>query len=602
MALKKKAGKTSRGIIASPGIAIGKAYVLNTFHLYLVRHSIKREEISRQVDRFHSAVEATREKMAKTARESVKNLAENMSYILHPQIQLLKDPTIIDATVKNIEKNLVDAEWALKDTYDKLVARFKNIQDPYFKERLRDFGAVIYKVLQTLTGKESDTLESVKDPVIVIAHDLTPFDTAQMVTNKILGFVTEVGGKTSHTGIIASSLQIPAVVGVKNITSMVESDDRIIVDGISGRVLINPSDEEFVNFNRKRVNHIYFDKELERDLALATETKDAVRLSLQANVESSNDINAAIEHGAEGIGLFRTEFLFVNGRSWPGENEQFEEYKKVALAVAPHSAVIRTLDLGGDKLPWVYKDEPEPNPALGLRAIRYCFENRHLFIAQLRAILRASHYGDIRIMYPMISSVEELRKANSILAKQKRELKREGIPFNEDIQVGMMVEVPSVAIVLDQFTRYVDFFSIGTNDLIQYLLAIDRGHEKVAHLYEPLHPAVLRMLNMIIKDANRANVPVSVCGRMGADPLYAYLLVGMGKLAHISMESHSVPKIKRFLRNISVAEAVADVEKILDMSRVRDIRRYLIKRVSPVLDDGLISEVLSEDYGRGIYR
>ncbi len=602
MALKKKTGKTARGIIASPGIAIGKAYVLNTFHLYLVKHSIEREEVSRQIDRFHSAVEVTREKMVKTAKESVKNLAENMSYILHPQIQLLKDPTIIDATVKNIEKNLVDAEWAVKDTYDKLVARFKNIQDPYFKERLRDFGAVIYKVLQTLTGKESDTLESVKDPVIVVAHDLTPFDTAQMSTNKILGFITEVGGKTSHTGIIASSLQIPAVVGVKNITSLVENDDRIIVDGISGRVLINPSDEEFVDFNRKRVNNLYFDRELERDAGLATETKDAVRLSLQANVESSNDISAAVEHGAEGIGLFRTEFLFVNGRSWPGENEQFEEYKKVAQTVAPHPAVIRTLDLGGDKMPWVYKDEPEPNPALGLRAIRYCFENRHLFSAQLRAILRASHYGDIRIMYPMISSVEELRKANSILAKQKRELKREDIPFNEDLKVGIMVEVPSVAIVLEQFAEYVDFFSIGTNDLIQYLLAIDRGHEKVAHLYEPLHPAVLSALNMIIKTANRTNVPVSVCGRMGADPLYAYLLVGMGALAHISMESHSIPKIKRFLRNISVAEAAADVKKMLGMSRVRDIRRYLIKQVSPVLDDGLISEVLSEDYGRGIYR
>ncbi len=602
MPIRKKIGKAYKGIPVSPGFAIGRAHVLNRFHLCVLKHVVGRDSVKGELERFERAVEGTRNKMLKTARESVKNLAENMSYILNPQIQLLQDPMIIGATKKMIEQEMVNAEWALQQTYNKLSAKFKNIKNSYFRERLHDLGMVINQVTQVLTGTEQETLESVEEPVIVISHDLSPFDTAQMATSKILGFVTEVGGKTSHTGIIATSLHIPALVGVKRITDIVKSGDTLIVDAVHGDLLIYPSEENFQMFNKKQQDYLSFDRKLESEVGLATETKDGIRVDLKGNIETSRDIKLAVEHGAEGIGLYRTEFLYRSGRGFPSEGEQFDEFKKVAESVAPHDAVLRTLDIGGDKMPAGYDDEPEPNPALGLRAIRYCLDNRQMFRSQLRAMLRASHYGKIKIMYPMIGSVEEIRKTKSILEKQKKELRREGIPFDENIKVGMMVEIPSTALLLDQFAPYVDFVSIGTNDLIQYLLAIDRANEKVAHLYEPLHPAVLRMLYMIIDSANRHNIPVSVCGKMSADPIYAYLLLGMGTIADLSMEPYSIPKIKSFIRNISVKEAREDLRKVLEFGRVRDIRKYLLEKVSHLLEDGLTSEVLAESYGKGIFR
>jgi len=599
MVIRGKAEKVLRGISASPGIAIGRAYVLNKFHICVVRHAIQRSDVNREIDRFTKAVETTKERMVNTAKSNIKNLADNMSYILHPQIQLLNDPTVIGAAKKMIEKDSVNAEWALQETYDRVSARFKKIKDPYFLDRLHDFELVINRVMQVLTGTEHETLESVENPVIVFSHDLSPFDTIQMATRNILGFVTEVGGKTSHTGIIATSLQIPAVVGVQKITRNVLTGETVIVDSIDGKVIIRPSQEHFETYNKRRQQYLYYDQKFDsEEIGLPAKTMDGVEVSLKGNVESTRDIEVAIEQGAKGIGLFRSEFLFINSSSFPTEDQQFFEYKKAAETVSPNNAVIRTLDIGGDKIPWSYT-ETESNPALGLRAIRYCLSNKQVFVDQVRAILRASHYGKINIMYPMISGVEELLRANQILTKIQRNLTKENIPFDKDIKVGMMVEVPSAAIALNHFAPYIDFVSIGTNDLIQYLLAVDRGNEKVASMYEPLHPAVLRTLQMVIQLANKHDIPVSICGKMSADPIYAYLLMGMGNVADLSMEAHSIPKVAKFFRKVSAKDAKNDVDAIMKLGRVKDIKKYLLKKLSVHLEEGIISEVATPDPSKG---
>lgn len=594
--------RTFRGIQVSPGISIGRAYVFNKFHICIVQHEIQKEDVKSEIERFEKALETTRDNMLETTKNSVKNVGDNLSLILNPHIQVLSDPTIIEQTKQAIKKELINAESALQKTYNKLAVRFEKIKDPYFKDRMRDIEVIINRVLNNMIGTEQESLSNLSEAAIVVAHDLTPFDTAQMASKNILGFVTEVGGKTSHTGIIASSLQIPALVGIPRITGIVKTGDKIILDGIGGQLIVNPTEEQFESYGSKRQRFLYLDRELESNADFTAKTKDGVIVNLKANIESSKDIRTALGHGAEGIGLYRTELLFMNAERFPDEDEQFEDYKKVAESIAPRAAIIRTIDVGGDKMMPNGDDGKEPNPALGLRGIRFSLRNSQLFRAQLRAILRASHYGQLKILYPMVSGLEELRKASRLMEKQKLELKAEGIPFDADIKVGIMIETPSAALMTHQFAPYVDFFSIGTNDLIQYLLAIDRCNERVAYLYQPLHPAVIRLLHIVIQAANRHGVPVSVCGKMSADPLYAYMLLGMGDIMDLSMDSHSIPKIKKFIRNISVAEAKRKMQIIMGFEKISDVRKYLIKNVSPMLMEGMLSEIMMEDYGERRYR
>lgn len=587
--------KIFKGILASSGIAFGKAFVLNRPNLSISGHSISRGDIEKEVARFDAALETTRNEMIKTLNKSVKNLSSNLQYILHPHVQLLGDPTLALQTRLNIEREMISAEGALKMTYDMLVKRFEKIKDSYIKERAHDIEIVVNKVMHQLTGTPEENLSNITEPVIVFAHDITPFDTAQMSTRHVLGFVTEKGGKTSHTGIIASSLQIPAVVGVPKILKEVEMGDKVIVDAVNAMVFIHPTDHQFTLYNRKRQQFVYHGLALEKEAKLPATTLDGVTVKIKANIESSDDIESAREHGAEGIGLYRTEFLFVRDNRLPDEEEQFEDYRKVAEKVSPHEAIIRTLDLGGDKIGNHSVEEPEDNPALGLRAIRYCLHNPAIFRSQLRAILRASAYGPLKVMYPMVSSLEELRRAESLMLRVKRDLEQEKIPYDRELKVGMMIETPSAALMTHQFAEHVDFFSIGTNDLIQYLLAIDRGNQKVANLYQPLHPAVIRLLHIVITAANQFNKPVSVCGKMSADPFYAYLLLGMGRVEDLSMECHSIPKVKKFIRQFSVEDARKSVEKVMQFSRIKDIRRHLINNVSPLMSEGLFSELMVED-------
>lgn len=580
-----------KGIVASTGIAIGKAHVLNKFHICVIRHSILKEDVKKEIARFDETLENTKSKMAEALDKNVKRPGDNINLVLHPHIQLLNDPALINQTRQTIERNRVNAEWALKRTFDKLAARFEKIKDQYFRDRLNEIEIVVNRLIQNMMGTEEENLSSLPGQVIVLAHDLTPFDTAQMNSANVLGFVTEVGGKTSHTGIIAASLHMPAVVGVNRATQIVKTGDTVILDAIAGQLLVNPAEDQFKHYNRMRLQYLYFDREMESHAREAATTKDGVVISLKANIESSDDIKTAIGYGAEGIGLFRTEYLFAKGSRFPTEEEQFAEYKKAAESIAPYDAVIRTLDLGGDKMPFVSNNDPEPNPALGLRAIRHSLRNPQLFRGQLRAILRASHYGRLKIMYPLISSVEELRKAGRFLDRQKRELAREKIPFDENIKIGMMIETPAAALMAHQYAPYVDFFSIGTNDLIQYLLAIDRGNEKVAYLYQPLHPAVIRILSIVAQAAEDRGIPVSICGQMSADPFYAFMLLGMGSISDLSMDSYSIPKLKKFIRNVSVSEAKFHMQKIMKLSRVKEIKKYMITHVSPLMEEGMISEV-----------
>lgn len=589
--------KIFKGILASPGIAIGKAYLLNRFHVAVVCRNIGKDEAFMEIDRLNAAVEKVRNEMIKSARESVGNIPANMRDIFNPHIQILEDPTLIGHARQMVEKKLVNAEYALKETFDKFVQRFENIRDGYFKDRLHEIEMVVNKLIRELLGAGvDDGVSKLDEPAVIFAHDLTPFDTAQMSAKHVLGFVTEVGGKTSHTGIIASSLNIPAVVGAVKILRSVETGDNVIVDAITGNVIIKPTDQQFQAYNQKRQHLLFLDKKLEKEAGKEARTKDGVLFRLTANIESPSDIPTASSYGAEGIGLYRTEFLFVRGNRLPDEDEQFEDYKKVAQLVAPYEAIIRTLDLGGDKMPGHMIDEPEANPALGLRAIRYCLEQPAVFRTQLRSVLRASHYGRLRVMFPMVSSLEEFIKAKAILERIKRELDKEGVPYDKNMKVGMMVETPSAALMVTQYAvNEVDFFSVGTNDLIQYLLAIDRTNQSVANLFEPLNPAVIRLLWNIIQSANRYKVPVSVCGKMSADPVYAYLLIGMGDIENLSMDSHSIPKLKGFLRDVSAEEARKHVLKVMEFDRVRDTKKYLIKNVTPMFSEGMFSELTAED-------
>ena len=590
--------KFLKGIVASTGISIGKAHVLNKFHICVIRHSILKDDVKKEIERFDETVEKTKSKMAEALNQNIKSPGDSINLVLHPHIQLLNDPALVDQTRQTIERTRVNAEWALKKTFDKLAARFEKIKDQYFRDRLNEIEVVVNRLIQNMMGTEEESLSNLPGQVIVIAHDLTPFDTAQMNAANVLGFVTEVGGKTSHTGIIAASLHIPAVVGVPKAAQIVKTGDTIILDAISGLLLAHPTEDHFKHYNRMRQQYLYFDREMESHAQEAATTIDGVVVSLKANIESSQDIEAAIGHGAEGIGLFRTEYMFAKGSRFPNEQEQFEEYKRVAEAISPNDATIRTLDFGGDKMPFLTNNDPELNPALGMRAIRHSLKNPQLFRQQLRAILRASHYGRLKIMYPLISNVEELRQAVRFLDREKRTLSREDVPFDKNIKVGMMIETPAAALMAHQYAPYVDFFSIGTNDLIQYLLAIDRGNEKVAYLYEPLHPAVIRILYIVTQAAEEHGIPLSICGQMSADPFYAFMLLGMGQISDLSMDSHSIPRLKKFIRNISVSEAKIHMQKIMSLSRVKEIRKYMITHVSPLMAEGMISEVTVGSFGK----
>ena len=592
LAGERRESVIAKGIPASPGIVIGKAYVLDRQHFCVLRTLIAGEEVEGEVERFHAAAEAALQEINVIRDGAVRELASDIPLmLLDAHAQIIRDPTMLREIEENIRGEKHNAEWAIKTVLEEYQARFSRIRDGYFRERLPDIQSAVERLQRNLLksqGAEFDLVE----PVVLVAHDLTPADTLRLDTKKVLGIAIDAGGRTSHAGILASSMDIPAVVGLKNISAMARTGDFIVVDGNTGSVILRPTNEQFVEYNSKRQKYIYYDRELHLQKDLEAKTLDGVYVRMFANIESSSDLSHLKEHGAEGVGLFRTEYLYLRNPAQPGEEEQYRDYRKVAEYLQGRVAIIRTFDLGGDKLAsFAGRLEPEPNPALGLRAIRFSLAHVGMFKTQLRAILRASAHGDIKIMYPLITTLDELLEANSILEEVKELLRKEGKPFKDPIDVGIMIETPSSVMIAPELAAHCRFFSIGTNDLIQYTMAIDRVNEWVAYLYQPLSPAILRMLRMVVAAADAAGVGLSVCGKMAGDPAYAVLLLGFGGVRELSMDPHSIPKMKKMIRSIRMEDARRIAAHAARLGSAGEVREYLSAELKPLFEMGFTSDL-----------
>ena len=554
-----------KGIPASPGIAIGKAFVLEDTDLAVGRWQVPTEAVKAEVARFRVALADTRKEMLATQQQILKLLGKTHARLIESYLLILEDPLINKDVVKNITQNRVNAEYALSEAVAGAVKALEAASDEYFRERRHDVLDVGRKILLHLLGRPRQTLENMKERSVVLAHNLTPSDTVNLRANLCEGFATDIGGKTSHTALLAQSLEIPAVVGLHEITRYVRPDDVVIVDGYTGTVLVSPSPDVVENYRRERDIRLAEIRDLERLRDQPAQTLDGHRLTLASNIDSPDDVKSLQSHGAEGVGLFRTEFLYINRTTLPTEEDHYQYYSRVVQSVLPYPVIIRTVDIGGDKLMDFGIDgigAAERNPFLGLRGIRLCLKQPALFRTQLRAILRASAVGKVKIMFPMISGLEEFRAAKEMLQGVMGDLRREGLPFDEKVEVGLMIEVPSAALVVDYLAQEADFMSIGTNDLIQYTLAVDRVNEEVAHLYEPLHASILRLIAQTAKAAHEAGKWVGMCGEMAADPELTPILLGF-ELDELSVASVSVPKIKKAIRGLNFAECQAAAAEIM---------------------------------------
>ena len=563
-----------KGIGVTPQIIVGKAYLVDRGKIDAPARVLPENQVPWEVERFRDAVEESKKQLRSAKEKLLHEDAVGPAYILDAHLLMMEDKNLIDTTVETIKQSWINSEWALKINLDRLRKIFNSIDDDYLKSRKTDLDYIEQRILRNLTGRGTEALSQIKEEVIIVAHDLSPADTAQMVKDKVTAFVTDMGGKTSHTAIMARSLEIPAVVGTETGTHCINTGDTLIVDGITGVVVVTPSPEiiqEYQDRSRTR-------QKVERDLFqyrdLPAETLDGYRVNLLANIELVEEIQSVLDHGAEGIGLYRTEYLYLNRKDLPTEEEHFQAYKKVIESISPRPAVIRTLDIGGDKFISHLELAEEMNPAMGLRAIRFSLKEPDLFKVQLRAMLRASAYGKVKILLPMISGVSEIREVKKILNEVRLSLTAERIPFDPRVEIGIMMEVPSAATIADILAKEVDFFSIGTNDLIQYTLAIDRVNEHVAHMYQPLHPAILRLIHQTIEAGHRADIPVAMCGEMAAEPLYIPILLGLG-LDELSMNPVTIPRVKQIIRLISYEESRRLVKEVLTLTTTGQVNRYV---------------------------
>jgi phosphotransferase system enzyme I (PtsI) len=586
---KKRENRTLKGVGVSSGIAIGRAHLIERGKVEVEERPIKPSHVEREINRFRKAVEQSKGQLGKIKEKLLKEGAKEHIYIIDAHLLILEDRMLIDDTIRNVREGLVAAEGALKRHLHNLSKIFDRIEDEYLRARKSDVEQIGERILRNLVGKRHEGLSHIKEKVVIVAHDLTPSDTAQMKKDSILGFVTDIGGRTSHTSIVARSLEIPAVVGLDNVTQQIMPGDTVILDGMTGVVIINPSKAVFKTYLERSQSYQYFEEELLRFRGLPAVTRDCHSVRVAGNIELPEEIPSLKKHGAEGIGLYRTEFLYM-GKRLPTEQEHFEVYRRLAEGVAPYSATIRTLDMGGDKLashiPWA----EEINPAMGLRAIRFSLREIEIFKTQIRGILRASAYGKLKVMFPMISGVRELRQARGILDEVRAEMDSKGIPYDRGMEVGIMMEIPSAATIADILAREVDFFSIGTNDLIQYSLAIDRVNEHVAYLYEPLHPAIIRMIKGVVEAAHKAGIKVSMCGEMAGEPAYVPILLGLG-LDELSMNAPVVPWVKRIVRGISTSDAKKLLRKVMTFATAAEIEEYVREKMAEFFPDEFISGV-----------
>ena len=563
---------TVAGIAASQGIAYGQIFVYLQSDVEVPGYQVEPEKRIDEVARFDRALVVTRQQISKIKNEVEKNIGPEEAGIFDAHLMVLEDEALIGETIREFEATGSNIETCFHKISSRYVQAFSEIDDEYLRERAGDLRDVAQRVLQNLLGQAENALSRLADQRIVVAGEITPSESATLDRSAALALVMDSGSKTSHAVIVARSMKIPAVVGMRNLTQRVTNGDWAIVDGYDGVVILNPSESTLFRYGQIQERKKSFEARLLESNRQPAVTLDGHRVTLMANIEKVEEVVKAKAFAADGIGLYRTEFLFLNSARFPTEQEQFVAYKSVAEAMAPLPVIIRTLDLGGDKLMAGRSDlfPKETNPFMGFRAIRFCLENQDIFKEQLRAILMASVHGKVKLMYPMISGSEELARANVILAECRADLRARGVPFDEALEIGIMIEIPSAATTADLLAKDCSFFSIGTNDLIQYLLAIDRVNDRIAHLYEPTHPAVLRTLRHVVDEAHRCNLPVSVCGEMAGDPVYAPLLLGLG-VDSLSLSPAWLPSVKYIVRNMTMADARALAAEAMTLTSPKEI-------------------------------
>jgi phosphoenolpyruvate-protein phosphotransferase (PTS system enzyme I) len=567
-----------RGIIASPGIKIGKAYLYKGSNIIIPKYTISDDMTEKEIIRYETANEQTKNDIKAIQEQIEKSLSKDMADIFSSHLMVLEDPMLTEKIKKTIREGKRNVEWAINDISMELIRGMSSIQDVYLRERIIDISDINKRLINNLQKKDTGSLSDIKEEVIVFAADLTPSDTAMMNKKYVLAFVTDSGGRTSHTAIMARALEIPAIVGTFEGTASVKDGDTVIVDAIHGKVIINPTEADINEYEQYQEDLIQLEAELSKITRLPSTTIDNEVISIFGNIEIPEEMSIMRDHGAQGIGLYRSEFLFLD-KALPDEERQYQSYKKVIDSFNPLPVTIRTLDVGGDKIYAYNKEVKERNPFLGCRAIRFSLENTSLFKTQLRAILRASYNSNANLMFPMISTVEEIIKARAIVSETMEELSRQKIPFNHNIPIGIMIEVPSAALLLDKLAKYADFFSVGTNDLVQYTIAVDRISEKIAYLYNPMNLSILRLLKHIVDVSNKYNVKLSICGEMAGEPKYTMPLIGLG-FRNFSMGTTFMYQIKRIIRSVKISECEDLVRELMNLESTPDIEERLVETLN----------------------
>jgi len=571
MSDKARQGIQFEGAGVSPGTAHGKVHVVRDDLDDVARYRIAPSQIPDEIGRFEAALIQTRMQILEMQQRIAESIGAKDAAIFDAHLLVVEDRTLIDEVLRKLETDLCNVEWVFQEVATHYAETLTKIDDPYLRERALDIQDVTKRVIRNLQGKAPKTFLGLSEPHILIAHNLTPSDTASMNRERVLGIATDLGSRTSHTAIMARSLNIPAIVGLHDITAKLETGQNVLLDGTDGLLIVDPTPETLAQYAEIESRRARVVAQLRELRETRSTTRDGRHIVLSANIELPEDVDAVKANGAEGIGLYRTEFLYLNRNTLPTEDEQYEIYRKVAARVGPDPLIIRTFDLGGDKLaPGTVDITDELNPFLGWRAIRFCLENIDIFKTQLRAILRAAAAGNVKIMFPMISGSDELRRAIAVVAECKEELLSLKIDIGEKIEVGAMIEIPAAALSANVLARQVDFFSIGTNDLIQYTLAVDRVNERIAHLYEPTHPAILRLLKMVADAAHANNIWVGVCGEMAGDVALIPLLLGFG-VDELSASATLVPRVKRAVQSLAIPECQELVEEVLKLNTPSEV-------------------------------
>lgn len=575
---------TKKGINASPGVAIGTALVLDAEDYRIPRRTVEPNQLQAQIATLDNALETSRHEVAELRVAAARKIGEQAGDIFRFHEGLIGDRRLRDAVADLINNNRNTAAYAFSQIMGQRQKEFRALNDPYLKERVRDLHDIEKRVLRHILGRQREDIANLSEPVIVFAHDLTPSQAVSIDRKHVLGFAIDVGGQTSHTAILVRMMDIPAVIALNDATSDVTGGETVIVDGVHGIVVINPDEATLERYRGQQREYRDFVVRLNRLRELPAVTRDDTRIALFANIELAEEAESALDAGAEGVGLYRTEFLFLSKTHPPSEEEQYEAYHRAVIALNGKPIVIRTMDLGADKMAFSIGMQHDPNPDLGLRSLRYCLQHLDLFKTHLRAILRASVHGDVRIMFPMITTPMELRQARATLADVMEDLDEENIAFRRDMPVGIMVETPAAAMMAASLAREVDFMSIGTNDLTEYTLAVDRGNERVAHLYAPHSPAVLRLIRSVLRGSGRLGKPVNICGEMAGSPVYCQLLIGLG-LRHLSMTPKDIPEIKRIVRSSTIAECRAVAREAMRFDSDRQVLNFLRDELRKLNDD-----------------